>query len=934
MLLYRLPSGLPIPVASMSLSASVKIANSAARVTISQTFKLPDAYFESIRRRNSDELPMEVVLSVSAPGNAAVCEFECEVEDRRIRGVVKEKEEARQEYNAAVESGQVAGLVEQHQPDVFQVSLGNLDIVTYVTYVQELGHDAEAEEIRFSLLSRSIPPRYGAPEPITTLSTATSLQAHASCSDTPTVQITLEMPNPILSIRSPSHSSMSFHLGTTSHAMSDEFNPNTAFITLDTESPDDMSKELVVIRHHPIRTELIVLVDRSGSMAGGKITQAAAALRLFLKSIPKGSYFNIVGFGSHHQWDREGWRWGFAEFVGENEKLKAKVVKMLKAAVLPPLTEYHIDWTDGWKEEEEEKKEEEDDFEMVGGEKKEIKPALSFFSVEKEPVAPVVEETPIAPRMVQQAPFIVPSLWPGARPTLSSTPRFPIPEIITITAKSSDGPITLTIPVIPTTEGTLLHTLAARKLIQDIDQNTSHLSSLYQGPVPTSLAKSETLKLALKYSLVSNFTAFIAVDPEKREKPTRTVKEVMVVTPTFYNGAFGFSSNSTPQPAMQSSYGGVQSQVIPQSSVFGGGITQTGPLFGFGAQSTLPGAHPTSGGVGIPFVKELRSYFSWGYVPSSKYYVPTSGSGFNTATSQGYIPSSKSYVPTSSSGFGSTAFGAAQPAPGMFSQNQYAKTSYVPTSPAYSSQQQSASTSFASAFAFGAAKPATGMFSQNQYAATSFSPASTAYDYQQQNASTSFASASGYDAPAFGAKPATGMFSQNQYATTSFASASAAYNSQPANESFGKPAELAFGAPEISFDSQPQLGSYASDSFDGSTFGAALPTSQGFSFAASTITPTSSSTPHTLQQPQTRFSISSPLSNMYLGPFTTFTMETLPLDDVEVVACAVAVVVLRRLEMLRGEWEMMVEKTVGVGVGRVGRERWEEVVRIVEKGVK
>jgi hypothetical protein len=44
-------------------------------------------------------------------------------------------------------------------------------------------------------------------------------------------------------------------------------------------------------------TEMIFLVDRSGSM-GSKIGQVRNAMQLFLRSIPMGTRFNIVGFGS------------------------------------------------------------------------------------------------------------------------------------------------------------------------------------------------------------------------------------------------------------------------------------------------------------------------------------------------------------------------------------------------------------------------------------------------------------------------------------------------------------------------------------------------------------------------------------------------------------------------------------------------------------
>ena len=45
----------------------------------------------------------------------------------------------------------------------------------------------------------------------------------------------------------------------------------------------------------------VFLIDQSGSMSGSKMEVAKESLTLFLKSLPAGSYFDIIGFGSTHK---------------------------------------------------------------------------------------------------------------------------------------------------------------------------------------------------------------------------------------------------------------------------------------------------------------------------------------------------------------------------------------------------------------------------------------------------------------------------------------------------------------------------------------------------------------------------------------------------------------------------------------------------------
>tara|TARA_R110002050_G_C8706047_1_gene495212 strand:- start:204 stop:692 length:489 start_codon:yes stop_codon:yes gene_type:complete len=50
-----------------------------------------------------------------------------------------------------------------------------------------------------------------------------------------------------------------------------------------------------------VRTEIVFVIDRSGSMGGSRIQHARDAMQLFMRSLPEDCFFNIVGFGSRFE---------------------------------------------------------------------------------------------------------------------------------------------------------------------------------------------------------------------------------------------------------------------------------------------------------------------------------------------------------------------------------------------------------------------------------------------------------------------------------------------------------------------------------------------------------------------------------------------------------------------------------------------------------
>ena len=88
---------------------------------------------------------------------------------------------------------------------------------------------------------------------------------------------------------------------------------------------NETNSEKIDIENYP--SLFIFLVDQSGSMSGSAIQLASNALKLFMQSLPEGSYFQIIGFGSHYKkYDEQP-----KEYNKENIDTALKKIEKLKA---------------------------------------------------------------------------------------------------------------------------------------------------------------------------------------------------------------------------------------------------------------------------------------------------------------------------------------------------------------------------------------------------------------------------------------------------------------------------------------------------------------------------------------------------------------------------------------------------------------------------
>ena len=250
-----------------------------------------------------------------------------------MRGEVRSKEEAREEYDETVTSGHTSLYGEQMGKDMFRMLLGNLfpgeSAELRVSLLQEL-HREEGEEgpLRFSLPT-TLKPRYSPADTSCGVDTEYELS----------VVMSLGYEGGLSRVESPSHKIRTKLLerGVWQVQMND---PNplekdfmVLFYPIDPSVPsliwgrpseiatDQKCIHGTAAKTHPfavssalmlsflplfsreameeVNSEIIFVIDRSGSMQGEAIASARATLDLLLRSISPGCAINVVGFGSN-----------------------------------------------------------------------------------------------------------------------------------------------------------------------------------------------------------------------------------------------------------------------------------------------------------------------------------------------------------------------------------------------------------------------------------------------------------------------------------------------------------------------------------------------------------------------------------------------------------------------------------------------------------
>ncbi|XP_049582172.1 von Willebrand factor A domain-containing protein 5A isoform X3 [Syngnathus scovelli] len=285
----------------------------------------------TLHYENKEDKAIEAVFVFPLPADAAVCHFSAKIGQTEIVADVKEKQEAREEYDDALSSGQQAFLLEESEqsPDIFSLSVGSLppgeSASIRLDYVTELAVEADGG-LRFCL-PVVLNPRYQprdrgvqvmsvpasqVPYSLTFAARLSSprqvSKVDSACPLEPLQYLNKEQTQAVVKLAA-GHAFdrdielLIYYKDAHQPAVVVEAGKASA------EPGTLMGDAAVMLSVYPefcqavmsslaTRGEFVFLLDRSGSMQGARIGSARDTLLLLLKSLPMGCYFNIYSFGS------------------------------------------------------------------------------------------------------------------------------------------------------------------------------------------------------------------------------------------------------------------------------------------------------------------------------------------------------------------------------------------------------------------------------------------------------------------------------------------------------------------------------------------------------------------------------------------------------------------------------------------------------------
>ncbi|CAF4755456.1 unnamed protein product [Rotaria sp. Silwood1] len=276
---------------------------------------------------NTSSIPIEAKYVFPLDENSTVCGFEAHINNKVIKGIVKEKEQAKQEYREAIEKDYGAYLMHQEQAEVFSIAVGNLpantEVIIKIIYVAELEMENGDIIFRFPAKMASWQTKQAIEtKDQSTIRSIDIVDERVEFS----LKASIRMPYEIIKLFSPTHclrrklTDCIAMIELVDNVLLDrDFilsitlkNANLPRMLNETLSLDDDNNDsqACMLTFYPRfepstksneQIEIIFLIDVSNSMDGSHVQQAKQLAHLFLTNltIDNGNIlFNIVTFGS------------------------------------------------------------------------------------------------------------------------------------------------------------------------------------------------------------------------------------------------------------------------------------------------------------------------------------------------------------------------------------------------------------------------------------------------------------------------------------------------------------------------------------------------------------------------------------------------------------------------------------------------------------
>jgi Ca-activated chloride channel family protein len=313
---------IPLPLKHTDVNASV--AGYIASVEVTQQFQ------------NPYDGKIEAVYIFPLPENAAVNEFIMTIGKRKIRGIIREREEAEQIYQEAKSQGYVASLLTQERPNVFTQSVANIEpgkrIDVTIKYFNTLAYVDGWYEFVFPMV---VGPRFNPPGSTDGIG-AVARGKHGISGQKTEVQYLKpgERSGHDISLKLDINAGVKIEeLVCNSHVIQQEklsservsvsIAPNDSIPNKDFVLRYRVAGERIksnLITHHDERggfftlmlyppqdleklsrapMEMVFVLDCSGSMNGKPIAQAKTAIERALKHLQDGDSFQIINFSEH-----------------------------------------------------------------------------------------------------------------------------------------------------------------------------------------------------------------------------------------------------------------------------------------------------------------------------------------------------------------------------------------------------------------------------------------------------------------------------------------------------------------------------------------------------------------------------------------------------------------------------------------------------------